>query len=120
MIVRVRTLWHIVYQAFSAALWDMRTADVMVSAVGWDFTGFLCSFTMLVTEGVKNALASGAAQVILRNTGASPVGKYIVCPANHSATLFMAVPLTSTQATTLCYGHICLWGDRSAIPGMVI
>lgn len=59
--------------AFSAALWDMRTADVMVRAVGWDFTGFLCSFTMLVSEGVKNALAPGAAQVILRNRGASPV-----------------------------------------------
>lgn len=73
MVVRVRTLWHIVYQAFSAALWDMRTADVMVRVVGWDFTGFLCSFTMLVTEGGKNALAPGDAQVILRNRGASPV-----------------------------------------------
>lgn len=73
MVVRVCTLWHIVYQAFSAALWDMRTADVMVSAVGWDFTSFLCSFTMLLTERMKNALAPGAAQVILRNRGASPV-----------------------------------------------
>lgn len=72
-VVRVRTLWHIVFQVFSAALWDMRTADVMLKAVGWDFTGFLCSFTMPVTEGLKNALAPGAAQVILRNRGASPV-----------------------------------------------
>lgn len=71
--MRVRTLCHIVYQAFSAALWDMRSADVMVSAVGWGFTGFLCSFTVLVTEGVKNVLAPGAAQVILRNRRASSV-----------------------------------------------
>lgn len=72
-VVRVRALWHIVFQAFSLALWDMRTADVMLSAVGWDFTGFLCSFTMPVTEGLKNALAPGAAQVILRNRGPRPV-----------------------------------------------
>lgn len=58
MVVRVRALWHIVFQAFSLALWDMRTADVMLSAVGWDFTGFLCSFTMPVTEGLKNAFGS--------------------------------------------------------------
>lgn len=49
------------------ALWDMRTADVTVSAVGWDFTGFLCFFTTLVTEEVKNALAPGTTQVSLRN-----------------------------------------------------
>lgn len=101
----------------------MRTADVMLKAVGWDFTGFLCSFTMPVTEGLKNALAPGPAQVILRNRGACPVWKYIGCPANPSGALFMAVPLTSTQATALCYGHICLLGcltDRSAIPRMVI
>lgn len=28
----------------SVALWDMRTADVTMSAVGWDFTGFLWFF----------------------------------------------------------------------------
>lgn len=49
------------------ALWEMRSADVTVSALGWDFTGFLCFFTTLVTEEAKNALAPGVTQVSLRN-----------------------------------------------------
>lgn len=64
---------HCVSGPFQRLCGDMRTADVMVRAVGWDFTGFLCSFSMLVSEGVKNAVAPGAAQVLLRNRGASPV-----------------------------------------------
>lgn len=70
--MRVRTLWHIVCQVFSLTLWDMRTADVTTSAVGWDFTSFLSFFTTPVTEGVKNALAPGVTQVILRNTEDGP------------------------------------------------
>lgn len=69
-------------QAFSVALWDMRTADVTVSAVGWDFTGFLCFFATPVTEEVKNAPAPGVTQVILRNTGDAPAWKYIGCAIN--------------------------------------
>lgn len=64
------------------AFWDMRTADVTVSAVGWDFIGFLCFFTTLVTEEVKNVLAPGVTQVSLRNTGDGPVWKYIGCAIN--------------------------------------
>lgn len=75
--VWVCILWHIVCQAFSGALWDMRTADVTVSAVGWDFTCFLWFFTTRVTEEVKNALAPGVTQVSLRNTEDGPVQKYI-------------------------------------------
>lgn len=69
-------------QASSEALWDMRTADVTVSAVGWDFTGFLWFVTTLVTEEVKNALAPGMTQVSLRNTGDGPVWKCIDCAIN--------------------------------------
>lgn len=70
------TLW----QAFSVSLLDMRTADVTVSAVGWDFTSFLCFFTTLVTEEVKNALAPGLTQVNLSNTGDGPTWKiYMLC-----------------------------------------
>lgn len=64
------------------ALWDMTPADVTRSAVGWDFTGFLGFFTAPVTEEGKNALAPGATQVILRNTGDRPMWKHKGCSIN--------------------------------------
>lgn len=74
--------------ASSVALWDMRTADVIVSAAGWDFTGFLCFFNALMTEEMKNALAPGVTQVSLRNTGDGPVWKCIACAINPLSLLF--------------------------------
>lgn len=97
----VCVLWHIVCQALSVALWDMRTADVTVRAVGWDFTGFLCFFTTPVTEEVKNAPAAGITQVILRNTGDGPMWKHIGCAINPSEHCFYDSAIVLLRGETI-------------------
>lgn len=62
------------------ALWDMRTADVIVDAVGWDFTRL--SLLLYHVWRLKTALAPGITQVSLRNTEDGPVETYIGCAIN--------------------------------------
>lgn len=80
----------------------MRTADVTVSAGGWDFTSFLCFFSSLVTEGGKNALAPGVTQAILRNTGDGPAWKYTGRTINPPLALFYDSAVISLHVVKNC------------------